>query len=756
MVLGWLLVKVIILLLTFCFVRQVSSGTINNAETDTLSKDEKNLELDLIILDRVMVIGNPENINKIPGSAFYIDKKSLDKQSYNNINRILQQVPGINLQEEGGYGLRPNIGMRGTSVERSSKITVMEDGVLTAPAPYSAPAAYYFPTPGRMQGIEVRKGSSQIKFGPYTTGGALNLISTVIPFGFKGRTYLFLGNNGSKNIHVNVGNSHPNFGYVIETYLAKVDGFKKLDNGNNTGFDKKDYLSKLRFNTDRSRTTYQEITFKLTQTNEVSNETYLGLTDKDFKANPYHRYAASQVDQMDTGHEQFQARYFLQLKDSFDLTTILYRNNFRRNWYKLNKIRATENGNRISISSILSNPEENTEEYAIAIGSSSPNDNALEVKANNREYYSQGIQSIAGLQANSGKVKHNLEIGLRLHKDQIDRFQWEDKYKMNAGTMLLTQSGVKGTESNRIETALAWATFVQYVLSTGSISITSGMRYENIRIEREDFGKNDPSRIRSNLKTRKNNTDVWIPGIGLEYKFSSSTNAFVGIHKGFAPPGSKEGTKPENSINTELGYRYHKNDLHSQAIIYFNNYSNLLGSDLSAAGGTGSGDQFNGGKATALGLEFNIKYDLNRAHKRSFSAPFHLAYTYTLTQFKSDFKSEFKPWGTISNGDELPYIPKHQVFLNLGVEKDRWRADMAAKYTGKMRTKADSGPIQNLSSTDAYFVFDATGEITVSPKSKVFIGFRNLTNKVYIVARRPAGVRPGMPRSVVGGIKTNF
>jgi Fe(3+) dicitrate transport protein len=257
------------------------------------------------VFEDLTVVGGQGDIQRIPGSAHFIGEQQLDEHQYLDIHRVLQSVPGVNIQEEDGWGRRPNIGMRGTGSDRSAKITVLEDGVLAAPAPYAAPAAYYFPVAARMEAIEVLKGSSSIRQGPYTNGGVLNLVSSSIPGGdFSGRITAAAGQDSLLRGSMVVGGSKARYGWLAETYQFETDGFKDLDGGGNTGFDLGDYLLKFRANSAPDASMAQTFDIKLGYTEEFSHETYLGLTDGDFNSAPFRRYAASQQDTLDTEHKQ--------------------------------------------------------------------------------------------------------------------------------------------------------------------------------------------------------------------------------------------------------------------------------------------------------------------------------------------------------------------------------------------------------------------------------------------------------------------
>lgn len=698
-----------------------------------------------ISANRFDLIGSTANLQWIPGTAHRIVRSDLDRFSYGDVHRVLTEIPGIHVQDEEGFGNRANIGMRGTGVTRSEKITLMEDGVLIAPAPYSAPAAYYFPTVGRMEGIEVRMGSSQIKYGPNTNGGAVNLVSTSIPQEFSTRATLNLGAFNTFRLHGYAGNDAERMGWLVETHIHGSDGFKLLDNGGSTGFDKRDYLAKFRLTPQALEQRMGDLTLKVSAAEETSNETYLGLTDEDFTVEPFRRYLASQRDHFASEHRQVQLTHRLAGRRSWELVTRAYQNQFRRNWYKLDK------SGGVSIASVVNNPEVYPDQFALL---TAPNGEpgSLNVKANNRSYLSQGVEQLLHLRRESGRVRQEMEGGIRLHEDYEDRFQHVDGYQMVDRRMILTGEGAPGSSDNRIGSARVGSVFVQDLITIGRWSLIPGIRYENITLKREDFSKTDPGRDqRSEVAVRT--LSVTIPGLGVSFRPVAGVTLFGGVHKGFSPPApgkAEEIARAEESVNSEVGVRIHRINWMATASAYVNRYMNMLGSDLSAGGGQGSGDQFNAGEVTAYGAEGAIGF---RLRTTSLSFPMQLSYTFTDARFETEFKSAFEPWGHVKEGDELPYLSRHQFFAMAAAEGERWKVSLAGRGASAMRTEAGQGELNSEKRTDSHMVLDFSGDYLVGSGFHITFSANNLSDVTYIAARQPAGIRPGLPRTLLLGLK---
>lgn len=710
------------------------------------------INLSEVVLEAKVIFGSKFAAKNRTGSSYYISPKELEKFNYTDVSRVLRSVPGVNVVEEDGFGLRPNISLRGTSPERSAKITIMEDGVLIAPAPYSAPAAYYFPTIARMQAVEVLKGSSQVQYGPYTTGGAINMLTTEVPESFGAFLNTSYGSFQSARLHTQFGDSQKNFGYAVEYLNYSSDGFKNLDGGGETGFNKNDLLAKFRINTSPEAKVQQALEFKFQYSDERSDETYLGLTQDDFEATPFRRYAGSQQDLMTTDHVQFMITHTLDLSENFRISTVGYRNDFNRNWYKLDYL--TLNGTREGISDILENPDTFNSYYQVVNGAVDSPADALSLKNNNREYLSTGIQTKLDIHWTGKNTFHDIEAGLRYHYDEEDRFQWLDDYAMRNGDLILTTQGVPGTDANRISDARAFAAYTMYKLKTGNLTLTPGLRYENMTLGRINYGNSDPGRTGLELSERENQVDIFIPGIGFNYNFQN-VSLFGGVHKGFAPPGSQVGQKPEESINYEIGTRFSLGNLTGELVGFFNDYSNLLGSDLAASGGTGTLEQFNAGAVNVGGVEVLMNYNLLQESSK-LRLPLTLSYTYTDTAFQTDFGSVEDLWGEVVVGDEMPYISKHQWNATISLEHHRYALNVNARFTGAFRTQAGSGPIPDAEKVASNFILDFAGKYHVGKHLSLTANIVNLLDETYLVSRVPAGLRPGHPFGVFAGLQLRY
>ena len=206
-------------------------------------------------------------------------------------------------------------------------------------------------------------------------------------------------------------------------------------------------------------------------------------------------------------------------------------------------------------------------------------------------------------------------------------------------------------------------------------------------------------------------------------------------------------------MNYEVGARWRRSGLAAQATGFVSSYGNILGQATLATAGDGSGQAFNGGSAEVAGVEASLDYDFAWAARGATRVPFRLAYTFTRASFRSGFDSDYDAWGTVEVGDRLPYLPEQQLSGSIGYDHPAWSLSISMNASGAMRTQAGSGPIPVGQGTDANVVFNASGEIPVSGRGRLFAGLQNLTNRVHSVARRPAGLRPGLPRTLVLGFR---
>ena len=704
------------------------------------------------LVERLQIIGHSDKLRKEAGSATLISEVELEKFKFDDINRILYNVPGVNIREEDGYGLRPNIGFRGATPERSKKITVMEDGILIGPAPYSAPAAYYFPMMSKMTALEVFKGPAAIKYGPNTVAGALNMTTRQVPDSAEGMIDLASGSDGLFKSKMYFGDTINNFGYLVEGIHLQADGFKELDNGANTGFNKNDLMTKFQYNLSRNGLT-QLVELKLSLATEKSDETYLGLSDLDFSENPNRRYLASQNDLMDWDHKQVQLTHFI-AAERFDITTRVYRNEFTRSW---NKINGFKGGlfNR-DLQEILKNPEDevNALFYEVLTGE---RDTIQEYEKivlgdNYREYYSQGIQSELQASYSVLGLEHKFNVGVRIHQDQINRKHTEDTFLMRDAQLVSDGSSTVSTTTNLEKTA-ATALFLKDTISLNDLEITLGVRgeffdslYQNQAVDKE----ND---------WLKKETSLWLPSISGFYTFNDNAGLLFGIHEGFVPTSPQESPliEIENSINYEFGGRFNNGNTKAELIVFYNDIKNLKeGCSFSAAASCGDSldEEFNGGEVDVYGVEFSASRNYRLAN--GWNAPVSFVYTYTTSEFKNDFHSDFPMWGTIEQGDHLPYLPQNQVTVNVGLLSNNWEMGVIARYIDEMQEASGDNVLLSDVVIESYTVFDFSATYDLDTYGLVYFKVDNLLDNQVIVSRRPYGARPSKPQQFQLGYQYRF
>ncbi len=154
-----------------------------------------------------------------------------------------------------------------------------------------------------------------------------------------------------------------------------------------------------------------------------------------------------------------------------------------------------------------------------------------------------------------------------------------------------------------------------------------------------------------------------------------------------------------------------------------------------------------GDAASVLGLEFLLTHDFTP--NPEYSLPFTLSYTYLDATFDTDIaNTDF--FGNVSKGDPLPYIPRQQFLVSLGLEKGRFASYLSANYVDQTCVRASCDRFEM---TDRWLTLDLAANYQFNDHVNFYGLIDNLTDNQAIVARHPYGARPNLGRTAALGVR---
>ena len=698
-------------------------------------------------VESVTIIGTKDDVKDLPGSGAVISNDDLQKAMDTDIQKILTAVPGVYMRTEEGYGLRPNISIRGTAIERSGKVTIMEDGVLVAPSPYTSSSAYYFPTTGRIHSVEVLKGPAVVSQGPQTIGGAINLISTPIPEVNSGKFVQEIGENGMARTHAYYGATQGNFGALVEVHEHSSDGFDSIANvGGDTGFDKSDLMIKARYSSGN-----HTVTFKRVDIDENSDQSYVGLSQASFMANPRMRYGATAYDEMMNDGEQTSLTYVGDF-DNFDVVFTSWQNDYHRDWFKVSDFNNdAEHGEQDDINELISDANNGSANAQAILDGQLPVE--IEYKHNNRYYTNEGYQFTVSTEIGV----HALTVGYRDMEDSESRIQaheYADQAADGSLSPLYGYVGLSGS-NNRLRESSATSYYLEDTMDFGKLAVTVGFRSEEYDQRHRRWGEGAGPNLTAVRITSVRDTfaenDHNTSSFGATYDLNDTTTLVAGFHEGMTP---MFGADPEEADNMELGVRYSEGTTNIEAFYFASDYSRLAAECTLVSGASCDADEsavFSGGEAEVSGLEFSGSWMLQGDNGVMY--PISVNYTSTDATFKNSSDSDY--FGTVAAGDDLPYIPDSQSSIVVGFINDNGLSGNARLVNvGSSCSLAACGTYNEI---EEHSYLDLSLRKALNDSMSVYLILENTLDSEDLISRAPSeGARSQKPRTMKVGFSYDF
>ncbi len=687
------------------------------AAADDTGTQRRNVEM-----PEVEVVGNAIAQREQPGSAAVIDQAELERSRTLTVSEALRKVPGLNVRDEEGFGLRPNIGIRGLNPTRSTKVLLLEDGIPAAYAPYGDNASYYHAPLDRYARIEVLKGVGMLRFGPQTIGGVINYITPAPPEEFSGYAQVAAGNREMRNVHVSIGGR----GALFDLMHKQGDASRENQHLEQTDLNLK-YVARLGDN--------QGLTLRMNRLTEDSQVTYSGMTEAEY-ANFGREYNPFANDHFDIERWGGSITHEIGL-GAATLTTSVYGFRFDRDWWRQSSTTTdTQCGNAFRDARLR--------------GERVDPDACNSAQGRLRSYETWGIEPRLFFSHEALGIAQDFEAGVRWHEESQDRRQ------VNAPT-------ATGRSGNLVEDNLrdteAFAGFVENRLRFGGLIVAPIVRFESIDYARAN---------RLSGREGTSDLDELIPGIGVNWAVDDAITVFAGVHEGFAPPrtediidnsGGSVEVDAERSTNWEFGARGTLGTRTTfEAALFHNDFSNQIAVGSVAGGNTPLAE----GEAVYTGAELSLNFD----GQDLFAAggPYASLALTTLQTARQE-----SPFVAVANGvavggsaagKRLPYAPRWTGTARVGWQQGAW--DVSAEVQSVSEQFSDfantDAPVASgqLGMISGWAVWNlAVNWMPAERGWSAFAALKNAGDRDYIVDRT-RGILTGSPRQFVAGVRYAF
>lgn len=726
------------------------------------------------------VIGTgPSALEHIPGSGRVVTQESLFKNHRLTINEALREVPGVNVRDEDGLGIRPNIGIRGLDPTRSRKIHIMEDGVPIMIMPYGDPSSYYFPPVFRFDRIEILKGSGQLLYGPQNIGGVMNLITRMPSLTPQGNFQVMGGNNNYLNTHFDYGGMWGKSGYLLDVthYQSDTPRFTNI----------RAKVDDVTFKTVQELSDRTTILAKFNYYREDSKIGYQGLTEGQFKADP--RTTPFTNDHFDFRRIGVHVAHQYMFNANLNVITNFFGHFIQRDWTRqetdLDGDPTTANpsfntGNTISGMATQAIPTQLASGGLVGTGGRF---------TNAREYWVYGVEPRFHATHKLLGIDSEADFGGRVMYEQSNRQQFRN---LVSGIGQSCFGGPGGAQTclgeDNLRTTTAYALFFQNrFLLNEQVTITPGFRVEHINYDQQDRQRNNGT----GQFTKSAITEV-LPGLGATYSPVKNYTLFAGVHRGFAPPQVSDtatlvaGQNVVNDLDVELSWNYEvgarSTPIHwagfETTLFQMDFQNNIISQSL--AGGTGA-TLTNAGRTKHRGIEFASKLDLLdmvTGPNKNEDIIFGVNYTWIAqAEFRGIRNSNLNctPGANTScpllpgeaqivgvTGNRLPFAPKHMLTVGIGYVNRpfgfdaRLETQCISDMFSDDRNTVKPTPNGQRGVIAGWCVVNASANQHVKPISTTFfLTGKNVLDQLYVVDRS-RGIYPGLPLLVQLGAKWTF